>query len=54
MMRLKSDVACGFRCVEAPIIGVDRALFRTYDAMKIVMHHTLGRLPEPETTHEPC
>jgi hypothetical protein len=54
MMRLKSDVACGFRCVEAPIMEGRSTLFRTYDPMKIVMHHTLGRLPEPETTHESC
>lgn len=28
--------------------------FRTYDAMKIALFHTLGRLPEPETTHRFC
>jgi transposase len=28
--------------------------FRTYDGMKIAMYHVLGRLPEPETTHEFC
>ncbi len=28
--------------------------FRTYDGMKIAMYHTLGRLPEPESTHEFC
>lgn len=28
--------------------------FHTYDGMKIAMYHTLGRLPEPETTHEFC
>src|SRR5579883_2539444 len=26
--------------------------FRTYEAMKIGLHHTLGRLPEPESTHK--
>ena len=25
--------------------------FRTYEAMKIAFHHTLGRLPKPESTH---
>jgi transposase len=28
--------------------------FRTYDAMEIALFHTLGRLPEPETTHRFC
>jgi transposase len=28
--------------------------FRTYDAMKIALFHTLGRLPEPETAHRFC
>jgi transposase len=28
--------------------------FRTYHGMKTAMYHTLGRLPEPETTHEFC
>ncbi len=28
--------------------------FRTYNGMKIAMYHTLGRLPEPESTHEFC
>jgi transposase len=28
--------------------------FRTYEGMKIAMYHTLGRLPEPETTHKFC
>ena len=28
--------------------------FRTYDAMEIVLYHTLGRLPEPELTHRFC
>jgi len=28
--------------------------FRTYDAMEIALYHTLGRLPEPETTHRFC
>jgi transposase len=28
--------------------------FRTCDAMTIAMYHTLGRLPEPESTHEFC
>jgi hypothetical protein len=25
--------------------------FRTYDAMKIALYHTLGRLPEPKSNH---
>ena len=28
--------------------------FRTYPAMEIALYHNLGRLPEPETTHEFC
>ncbi len=28
--------------------------FRTYDAMETALFHTLGRLPEPETTHRFC
>ena len=28
--------------------------FRTYDAMEIALFHTLGCLPEPETTHRFC
>ena len=28
--------------------------FRTYDAMEIALFHTLGRLPEPESTHGFC
>jgi transposase len=28
--------------------------FRTFDAMEIALYHTLGRLPEPETTHSFC
>ena len=28
--------------------------FRTYDAMEIALYHTLGKLPEPETTHRFC
>lgn len=28
--------------------------FRTFDAMEIALYHTLGRLPEPETTHKFC
>jgi transposase len=28
--------------------------FRTYEAMEITLCHTLGRLPEPETTHSFC
>jgi transposase len=28
--------------------------FRTYDAMEIALYHTLGRLPEPESTHSFC
>jgi transposase len=26
--------------------------FRTYRAMEIALYHTLGRLPEPESTHD--
>ena len=28
--------------------------FRTYDAMETALYHTLGKLPEPETTHKFC
>ena len=28
--------------------------FRTYEAMEIALYHNLGRLPEPESTHEFC
>jgi transposase len=28
--------------------------FRTYHAMKLALYHTLGRLPEPESTHRFC
>lgn len=28
--------------------------FRTYKAMEIALYHTLGRLPEPESTHKFC
>jgi transposase len=28
--------------------------FRTYEAMEIALYHTLGRLPEPESTHRFC
>jgi len=28
--------------------------FRTFDAMEIALYHTLGKLPEPESTHRFC
>ena len=28
--------------------------FRTFDAMEIALYHTLGKLPEPESTHSFC
>ena len=28
--------------------------FRTYKAMEMALFHTLGRLPEPESTHKFC
>ena len=28
--------------------------FRTYEAMEIALYHTLGRLPESESTHRFC
>ncbi|MHB1796487.1 MAG: transposase, partial [Acidobacteriaceae bacterium] len=28
--------------------------FRTYKAMEMALYHTLGRLPEPESTHRFC
>lgn len=28
--------------------------FRTFEAMEIALYHTLGRLPEPESTHKYC
>jgi hypothetical protein len=27
---------------------------RTYEAIEISLYHTLGKLPEPEFTHEFC
>jgi transposase len=26
--------------------------FRTFDALEIALYHTLGKLPEPKSTHE--
>jgi len=28
--------------------------FRTFKAMELALYHTLGKLPEPETTHRFC
>ena len=28
--------------------------FRTYEAMELALYHTLGRLPEPQSTHRYC
>jgi len=28
--------------------------FHTYEAMEIALFHTLGRFPEPESTHRFC
>jgi transposase len=28
--------------------------FRTFEAMEVALYHTLGRLPEPESTHRYC
>ena len=28
--------------------------FRTFDAIEIALYHTLGKLPEPESTHRFC
>lgn len=28
--------------------------FRTFRAIEIALYHTLGALPEPETTHKFC
>ncbi len=28
--------------------------FRTYNGIEFALYHTLGRLPEPETTHRFC
>jgi transposase len=28
--------------------------FRTFKAMEMALYHTLGRLPEPESTHRFC
>ncbi len=28
--------------------------FRTYNGIEVALYHTLGRLPEPETTHRFC
>ena len=55
--RAKGEVSSG------PVEGLNNKIrvvtrrsygFRTYDAMKIALYHTLGRLPEPESTHRYC
>jgi transposase len=28
--------------------------FRTYNGIEVALYHTLGRLPEPQTTHRFC
>ena len=55
--RAQGEVSCGaveglnnkIRVVTRRSYG-----FRTYEAMEIALYHTLGRLPEPESTHRYC
>ena len=55
--KAKGEISCGaveglnnkIRVVTRRSYG-----FRTYDAMEIALYHTLGRLPEPESTHRFC
>jgi transposase len=28
--------------------------FRSFDVLKIALYHTVGKLPEPESTHKFC
>jgi transposase len=55
--RAKGEISSG------PVEGLNNKIrvvtrrsygFRTFDAMEIAMYHTLGRLPEPESTHRFC
>jgi transposase len=55
--RAKGEISSG------PVEGLNNKIrvvtrrsygFRTYEAMEIALYHNLGRLPEPESTHEFC
>ena len=55
--RAKGEISSG------PVEGLNNKIrvvtrrsygFRTYKAMEIALYHTLGRLPEPESTHKFC
>jgi transposase len=55
--RAKGEISSG------PVEGLNNKIrvvtrrsygFRTYEAMEIALYHTLGRLPEPESTHRFC
>jgi transposase len=55
--RAKGEISSG------PVEGLNNKIrvvtrrsygFRTYHAMEIALYHTLGRLPEPESTHDFC
>jgi transposase len=55
--RAKGEISSG------PVEGLNNKIrvvtrrsygFRTYEAMEIALYHTLGRLPEPESTHRYC
>jgi transposase len=55
--RAKGEISSG------PVEGLNNKIrvvtrrsfgFRTYKAMEMALFHTLGRLPEPESTHQFC
>ena len=55
--RAKGEISSG------PVEGLNNKIrvvtrrsfgFRTYKAMEMALFHTLGRLPEPESTHKFC
>ena len=55
--RAKGEISSG------PVEGLNNKIrvvtrrsygFRTYEAMEIALYHNLGRLPEPESTHDFC
>jgi transposase len=55
--RAKGEISSG------PVEGLNNKIrvvtrraygFRTYKAMEMALYHTLGRLPEPKTTHKFC
>src|ERR1019366_7609945 len=55
--RAKGEISNGVvEGLNNKIRGVTRRSygFRTYEAMEITLYYTLGRLPEPESTHRFC